>query len=289
MAFFKRRRKRRRMADSETLLETKEIFHHIQALTIEPALRFILEKRHPALWESKLGGLPYLPDGETPPADSQGRQLRLLAQICCQDLSDLPDFPHEGLLQFFVLDDDMTGLEMSDLTRQDTFRIVYYPVFDKLITEEDVASRISPYIEEEGAFPVDGCYGLKFRTAPEGLSAEDYRFDHLFVKEFNKEFPDAKAHTLLDLDDELTDYIYESSKGTGHKAGGYPFFTQDDPRDSDRSLRDLDTLLLQIDSDFDEDEDRILWGDGGVCNFFISREALKQKDFSRVAYNWDCY
>ena len=34
--------------------------------------------------------------------------------------------------------------------------------------------------------------------------------------------------------------------------------------------------------------DLVLWGDCGVGNFFISREALKKRDFSRVGYHWDC-
>lgn len=290
MAFFKRRYKKQKTSGEDIMLETKEIFHEIQAQTMEPALRFILERRQPeALWESKIGGLPYLPPHQMPPQDSKGRQLRLLAQICCRDLEDLPEFPHEGLLQFFILDDDMLGLEDEDFTRQNTFRIIYYPEFDESITEDDVAARVTPYVEEEGAFPSAGCYKLQFREAPEGLSAEDYRFGPLFVEKFHKIFANTGVHTLDDLDDRLTDYIYEASKGTGHKVGGYPFFTQEDPREDDRSLRDLDTLLLQIDSDYDEDEDRILWGGGGVCNFFINRQALKDLDFSRVAYSWDCY
>ena len=32
----------------------------------------------------------------------------------------------------------------------------------------------------------------------------------------------------------------------------------------------------------------VLWGDCCVANFFINREALKKRDFSRVCYNWDC-
>ncbi|ETJ18863.1 hypothetical protein Q604_UNBC18576G0001, partial [human gut metagenome] len=31
------------------------------------------------------------------------------------------------------------------------------------------------------------------------------------------------------------------------------------------------------------------WGDGGVCNFFINKDKLKNLDFSDVLYNWDCY
>ncbi|MFR5020261.1 DUF1963 domain-containing protein [Faecalibacillus intestinalis] len=30
-------------------------------------------------------------------------------------------------------------------------------------------------------------------------------------------------------------------------------------------------------------------GDSGVGNFFISKEDLKNKDFSHVRYYWDCY
>lgn len=42
-------------------------------------------------------------------------------------------------------------------------------------------------------------------------------------------------------------------------------------------------LLFQLDTVED-----IMWGDSGVANFFISRDALKNKDFSKVYYNWDC-
>ncbi len=37
-----------------------------------------------------------------------------------------------------------------------------------------------------------------------------------------------------------------------------------------------------------EAEDYILWGDAGVGNFFINREDLKRRDFSKILYNWDC-
>ena len=39
--------------------------------------------------------------------------------------------------------------------------------------------------------------------------------------------------------------------------------------------------------DFDGGE--IMIGDCGVMNFFINREKLRNKDFSDVFYNWDCY
>lgn len=73
-----------------------------------------------------------------------------------------------------------------------------------------------------------------------------------------------------------------------HQLGGYPYFTQEDPRNG-TEYEDLDVLLFQLDTDGGKEVgDLVMWGDSGVCNFFISREALKRRDFSRVCYNWDC-
>ena len=69
--------------------------------------------------------------------------------------------------------------------------------------------------------------------------------------------------------------------GSGHKLGGYPYFTQEDPRSAEGM-----ELLLQLDSD---DSVNMMWGDVGVGNFFIAPEDLKRGDFSRVAYSWDCH
>ena len=33
----------------------------------------------------------------------------------------------------------------------------------------------------------------------------------------------------------------------------------------------------------------MLWGDVGVCNFFIHPQDLAKRDFSKVLYNWDCH
>ena len=69
---------------------------------------------------------------------------------------------------------------------------------------------------------------------------------------------------------------------------GYPFFTQNDPRSEDIDYREFDTLLFQLDSEMRDRRELVCWGDLGVGNFFIHREALKRRDFSRVLYNWDC-
>lgn len=89
-------------------------------------------------------------------------------------------------------------------------------------------------------------------------------------------------------DSEDYDYMEEELSGLGHKILGYPGFIQSDPREDDEALQWYDTLLLQIDSDMENGEDYVLWGDCGVANLFINKEALSKRDFGKVLYNWDC-
>ena len=70
-----------------------------------------------------------------------------------------------------------------------------------------------------------------------------------------------------------------------HRIGGYPYFTQEDPREENSKY---DFLLFQLDSDYTDNTDKVMWGDSGIGNFFINSERLKKLDFSDVLYNWDC-
>ena len=87
--------------------------------------------------------------------------------------------------------------------------------------------------------------------------------------------------TLAEGNTTLWEELYTLSVD-GHKLGGYPDFTQSDPRGEDDD--DL-VLLFQLDTDR---EMGVMWGDAGIVNFFIRRADLIARDFSRVAYHWDC-
>ena len=39
----------------------------------------------------------------------------------------------------------------------------------------------------------------------------------------------------------------------------------------------------------DTDGEDIMWGDSGVGGFFINEENLKDLDFDKAVYNWDCF
>ena len=94
-----------------------------------------------------------------------------------------------------------------------------------------------------------------------------------------------KIKEIYDLGDAVGEMLSEEYGGFGHKIGGYPAFTQWDPRAEDDPRT---VLLLQIDSEYRRGNTKIMWGDAGIGGFFCTPEALAARDFSDVLYNWDC-
>ena len=222
-------------------------------------MKIELTNTKPSIFESKAGGSGYIPHDKDFPTDKDGNQLRLLAQIDCSEI-DLEEFPEKGLLQFWILNDDIAGLDFDNPTNQDGFRVIYYPEVDRTVTKEEIESKFvkNEYDDEEYLMPVFGEFGMKFE------------------KVVNKY-----------VDDDSSDEYYD--EGIGHKIGGYPYFTQSDPREYNESLQDYDYLLFQLDTDDDDDgNERVMWGDSGIGNFFIRTQDLKNCNFSDVLYNWDC-
>ncbi len=258
----------------------KEIREEILQKTAIPCMKLELVDTAPGLFDSKVGGVGYVPRDAKIPEDSEGTQLRLLAQINCGEIT-LEDFPHQGLLQFWILNDDVSGLNFDDNTLQDTFRVLYFKEPDRTVTEEEVCGKMQRTPEED-YFPVRGCYGLAFSAGMDTISSSDYQFESRIKELVQQDYPEEAERLLENIDD----FIDENGEdwGGGHKIGGYPGFTQWDPRSSEDTH---DVLLFQLDSDMGADW-KILWGDCGIGNFFINREKLKSCDFSDVIYNWDC-
>ena len=279
---------------SETAL-ARQIAAEIVATHTEPVIRFTLDRGgEPGIFESKVGGTPYLPRDMAWPVDGRGFQLQLLAQIDCAALESLPDFPHTGLLQFFIGLDDVFGIDFDDQVSQKDFRVLYHETVDPSVTAEEVlAKKIAPPIPERDLVhytPLGGAYGIQFAPpSVQHISDCDCRAWALFLQKWN-ELHGTDFKTQWDYYGATKIYQeFPAPEGRGpwHQLGGYAFFTQEDPR-WDGNYNDLDVLLFQLDSDGKGREDLVLWGDCGIANFFINREALKRRDFSRVCYNWDC-
>lgn len=257
------------------------------------------------VFSSKFGGVPYFPKEMEYPkvreGGSEGMPIRFLAQLNFAEIPHIEGFPAGGILQFFAGcdGDDIYGLDFDNPMSQNTFRVIYHEniVTDEslLYTKEDI-----PGFDEDD-FPFEGEFALEFSEAePRTVPMEDYQFNDYACEAYNRafgknvrflfgeedsieaddpEFCDALFDGGGDDDDELMRHICCD----GAHIGGYPYFTQSDPREYESRYRELDTILLQIDTD-----DEIMWGDSGVANFFISAEDLAKRDFSRVLYNWDC-
>ena len=228
---------------------------------------------------SKVGGKPYWTAGRAYPSGSDRRPLFLLAQI---DLGAMPQplkgYPRSGLLQFFIGETDFYGanfesdMSFEQLQEQRNFRVVYWPRTDAEPVE--IAARDS----ERLPFTPTRPRRMRFDVGIESLSSSDYRFDAAFGQGGMASACEAHAATLGIDPDTFGEAVWDARSGSGHKIGGYPYFTQEDPRSNGPY-----ELLFQLDSD-----DEMMWGDAGVAGFFIDPAALAQADFSRVAYSWDC-
>ncbi len=275
-------------------------------------------KKDLAPWSSKVGGIPYLPIDKASPRASTGENLIFIAQINFSEVPLIEGFPTKGLLQFWaikndlaqdyaellsaeerkayielynsMIDDDQQKMDDESLstifqaasqedwvgiathvptTKQDQFRVIYYADInpDQSRSAEDFNNDILLTFEEklmEGA--------MQFKLQKEHMPPVDYRFAEKFGKS----------------GDDFGIYLEMGMPAAGHKLGGYPDFTQTDPRgDHLGAFRAYDTLLLQLDGD---GEFGLFYSYGDTCvgNFFINKDKLKKLDFSDILFNWDC-
>ena len=247
-----------------------------------------LEEAETDIFESKVGGFPYWDRAKEYPTDSDGNKLVLLAQINFEkEQFNNNLLPTDGILQFFIGYNDVYGMNFNKQDEQKDWRVIYHKQVNKNVNKDEIAKLNIPTTitldeKKEEYFPFYKEYKIKFNKKKSYIGMNDYKFDNLLTdileKEFNAQVGN-NPYSFFSKNEE--DYFIEHFNAFGHKLLGYPDFTQSDPRDIDSNY---DTLLLQIDTDGD-----IIWGDSGICNFFINKKDLENGDFSRIIYNWDCY
>lgn len=236
-----------------------------------------------SLWQSKIGGEPYLPLDTAYPVDSNGNPLALLAQFNFSEIPSLPNFPDRGILQFYIAADDLYGMNFDDQQQQSGFKVLYFEqvIADAAQLKQDFSDL---EFDEDAYLPFTGQYSIEFNLTSQPISLGDFAFAPkiLGVEELY-DFEDRFEGG--DFEDDFIEPYDEVASASGHRLGGYPYFTQTDPRQYNEKVQDY-VLLFQLDTDDAENE--IMWGDSGVGNFFIHPEDLKNRDFSKVLYNWDC-
>lgn len=280
------------MEDKELKKLAKEIFEKIEKKYQETAKEMMVAdasvsaSKEIKITDSKIEGIPYIPKGSKIPINSEGKQFMFLAQINCADLKGLEDFPKEGILQFWVLGDDLMGLDFDNSTNRNGFDVIYYEKIEDYYSEDEFKEMYNPYKFDlkymETLIASEPCK-MKFSLEKQKESFNYELLDNLFkevLEEENLGFNE-KDKLYEEVEKLYDDEFYEEIVGT--KCDGFPYFTQWEPRD-DEQMKEYDTSLFQIDSGKE-----VMIGDSGVMHFFINREKLKNKDFSDVFYHWDCY
>ena len=268
----------------------KQLAKKIKKLSETESYKISIKKEEtPEIFDSKIGGLPYWKsNAEEYPKNSEGKKLFLLAQINFDKENTTSPLPSKGLLQFFISDDNLMGIDFDDETNQKNFRIIYHENVDYSISKEFIEQLELPNSNKAEYFPANGEYKITLNKTKDYVAYYDIKFDKIFAQAYKEVFgkeinENQKYYDVLEqndcdkLDKEL------DSKAPLHKMLGYAFFTQEDPR-YQKKYENYDTLLLQIDSE----NNYILWGDLGVANFFINKHSLEEKKFIDVMYNWDC-
>ena len=273
---------------------TKKVYDEIWAEYEKTAqtktfTKITLTENELKITDSKVMGLPYIPKGAQIPQTANGDKMMMIAQINCDDLQGLADFPEKGILQFFVLNDEdgLLGLDFGNQTVQDSFRVIYHEKIEEFYDENELKSIYNPYNFEESYITNDNeSYKMNFE-----LTSEKERFEDMFYHIFRKICKEKRLKQTQE------DWLYRKllnfmqySENYYSQCDGFAFFTQDDPREYNEEYKKFDTVLFQLNSEFDENTRnwKVCIGDAGVINFFINRENLKKKDFSEILYNWDC-
>lgn len=229
-----------------------------------------------ALEQSKFGHYPYMPNHFPYPVDEHGKYMYPLAQINCSELPPLHGYPPSGYLQFFIsVSDDVYGMDFENNQSQKNFKVLYFE--EAQITTYKADFSFLDEVMSTDYLPVFKPHALQFELSADYVGIGDVRYE-----EGNGFKIDSICNMYPGMAEDLESEAYIDFSPSGHKIGGYAMFTQEDPRIGESRIKDY-IVLLQIDSD-----DQIMWGDCGVANFFIHPDDLVKKDFSKVAYNWDC-
>lgn len=247
-----------------------------------------IESKTDRIFDSKIGGIPYWTPSKNYPTNSEGKKLFLLAQINFDQEKVFSPLPKNGILQFFINDDDLLGLNFDDQTIQENFRVVYHESIDYKITKEIIEQLGAIDGKKANNFPVIDEYKISLHSNSDYVTLGDFHFNKFFSMAYKniykKELKEDDNYEDLLKDYEIDELEEElATNQSNHKMLGYSFFTQEDPRLNEK-YKDYDILLFQLESE----EQYLMWGDCGVGNFFIPQKSLEEKDFSKILYNWDC-
>lgn len=225
---------------------------------------------NPTILDDKIGGKAYFPIGEEYPVDNNGNPMALLLQVNLKNI-DLDNYPKKGILEIFI---------DKDVDYPCQYAVRYFD--DNLEYRQDLPDvSLERFITTE---PIK----ITFKKDTCNMGYSDYRFLPSMLEIVNEVYG-TSATNFTELED-ILDYLgdwyepfFNNMKIHGGNIGGYPDFTQTDPRG--RKNEDLEECVFKIDSNLSK---KIMIGDSGIIFGFISKENLKKCNFNEMFVDWDC-
>ncbi len=238
-----------------------------------------------SIGQSKIGGLPDLPNNVDWFKEDNGKSLSFIAQINFSELKDLKQhvkLPDNGILYFFYsAAQEAWGFDIKD---KDKFKVFYSPSTENLV-RKDAPSDLEDYSIYKSCI-------LNYKNSVSLPSWEnDFVRNRLNDKELDKYIEIASNEEMnkmfgyadnvqgeMELECQLVTNGLYCGDATGYN----------DPRrpELEKGITDWN-LLLQIDSE--EDKTGMMWGDAGRLYFWIKEQDLKDLNFDESWFVLQCY
>jgi uncharacterized protein YwqG len=230
---------------------------------------------------TRIGGPLFLREGEHWPQDTAGEPLEFVAQLDFARLPALPDYPERGLLQFFVRREGSFGYDGNDaLHREPYCRWLSDGATEagRLEAPPPLGARdktpFLPTMHPGGKAARTHGVALKGKAKQQMLpGSTDWRIVARLYGHLRRRGID-RVEAKIDA--------AEQALPRTHHIGGHPVFAQWDFRKPGH-YDDFDRVLLRLTSD-----ELLRWGDAGEAVFMIRHADLIARNFSTVAFYWDC-
>ena len=155
--------------------------------------------------QSKFGGKPYWPKEQDYPVDKEDNALNFIAQINFSEIpGQLDNYPTKGLLQFFIGNDDLYGMEFFDEripieeyleNNIKNYAVIYHPEIREPV--ESFTADVEKALDDDMS-PYTGESAISFMLTNDIASPADYRFNKII-------------EPLGEMSDEVEEYAFDSA------------------------------------------------------------------------------